>query len=241
MTSPVRTGQAQPVSRQEFGARFRQRFVDPAYQAEREALARLEEIAWEAFDEGRKAPFTVKAGTGFADPTYDLSREWSDLHLRLAEAQARWADTATPSRVLLINASPRNDGSCPGEMSKTWRLTQLARQACEAEGLQVKLLDLSRITSDYDRLIHPCRRGLRRAAGPLHRLLRTLRQQPRRAGCRHRRPTGSQPRRTRRGPGRGADARGAPAPGGCRVARTAHQIGSAGKLCGIPAKPGALR
>ena len=155
MTSSVRTGQAQTVGRLEFGERFRQRFVDPAFDAEREALARLEQIAWEAFDEGRKAPITVKAGIGFADPDYDLSKEWRDLQLRLKAAQEGWA--ATPPRVLVINASPRNDGSCPGEMSKSWRMTQLARTACEAEGAEVDVLDLSRITSDYDRHIHPCK------------------------------------------------------------------------------------
>ena len=157
MTSPVRTGQAKAMQRQEFGERFRQRFVDPAFDAERDALARLEQIAWEAFDEGRKAPLTVKAGAGFADPGYDLSREWRDLQQRLQQAQARWADRSTPSRVLVINASPRNDGSCPGEMSKTWRLAQIARTTCEAEGLAVDVLDLSRLTSDYARHIHPCK------------------------------------------------------------------------------------
>ena len=157
MTSPVRTGQAQTTGRQEFGVRFRQRFVDPAFGAEHDALVRLEQIAWEAFDEGRKAPITVKAGAAFADPDYDLSREWHDLHLRLKDAQTQWADRATPSRVLIINASPRNDGTCPGEMSKTWRMTQMARTACEVEGVAVDVLDLSRISSDYDRHIHPCK------------------------------------------------------------------------------------
>ena len=145
------------MTRDEFVARFRQRFVDPAFDAEREALARLEQIAWEAFHEGRKAPITIKAGPGFADPDYELSREWYDLQQRLVEAQAEWQKPSTPPRVLIINASPRNDGSCPGEMSKTWRLTQIARTACEADGMTVDMLDLSRITSDYDRHIHPCK------------------------------------------------------------------------------------
>lgn len=155
MTSPVRTGQAQETGREEFGERFRQRFVDPAYDQERDALERLEQIAWEAFHEGRKAPITVKAGPDFADPDYDLSREWRDLQLRLKTAQAGWS--TAPPRVLVINASPRNDGTCPGEISKSWRMTQLARTACEAEGAEVDVLDLSRITSDYDRHIHPCK------------------------------------------------------------------------------------
>ena len=75
MTSPVRTGQARTTSRDEFGQAFRQRYLDPAFDAEREAIARLEQLAWEAFDAGRKAPLTVKAGEGFADPGYDPFQE----------------------------------------------------------------------------------------------------------------------------------------------------------------------
>ncbi len=61
----VRKGQyAGPLSREDFRQRFMRRFYDPAFQAEREALERLEAIAWTADDEGRKAPVTVKAGPG---------------------------------------------------------------------------------------------------------------------------------------------------------------------------------
>ena len=62
-----------------------------------------------------------------------------------------------PSRILLINASARNDGTCPGEISKSWRLSKIARDALSAEGMETDLLDLSRLTSDYDRHIHPCK------------------------------------------------------------------------------------
>ena len=124
MTS-VRTGQSPGhLDRQTFGIRFRERFYDPAFKVESDAIARLEAIAWEAYDEGRKAPVTVKAGPGFADPDYDLSEEWVATRDRLQAAQARWGEAATPSRVLVINASARNDGTCPGEISKTWRLSK---------------------------------------------------------------------------------------------------------------------
>ena|GEM_PF-4723994 len=33
------------------------------------ALARIEEIAWQAYQGGRKSPVTAPAGPGFADPT----------------------------------------------------------------------------------------------------------------------------------------------------------------------------
>ncbi|KQM68626.1 flavodoxin family protein [Xylophilus sp. Leaf220] len=157
MTTP-RTGQAPPhLDRAAFGQRFRLRYYDPAYRAEDAAIARLEAIAWEAYDEGRKAPVTEKAGAGFADPDYDMSVEWMDTHRRLEAAQARWKEPATRSRVLLINGSARNDGTCPGEISKTWRFNQMARKVVEDAGMEADLLDLSLVTSEYGRTIHPCK------------------------------------------------------------------------------------
>lgn len=154
----VRTGQAPPPhDRQQFGERFRARFADPAFDLERDALARLEAIAWDAFSEGRKAPRTRRAGEGFADPDYALSVEWDDTRRRLLALQQRWGEAATPSRVLLVVAAPRNDGTCPGEVSKTWRLVREAEAVVAAAGLEADRLDLSRLTSDYDRHIHPCK------------------------------------------------------------------------------------
>jgi len=46
-----------------------------------------------------------------------------------------WSQPATPSRVLLVCGSSRNDGTCPGEMSKTFRLVQLAQEVLQAEGM----------------------------------------------------------------------------------------------------------
>ncbi|MBI5275749.1 MAG: flavodoxin family protein [Burkholderiales bacterium] len=130
-------------------------YYDPAYQGERAAIERLEAIAWDAYREGRKAPRTEKAGPGFADPGYDLSVEWRETRDKLLAAQAAWA--STPSRVLVVCSSSRNDGSCPGEVSKTWRLTKVACEVLEQGGMQVDMLDLSRLTSDYDLHIHPCK------------------------------------------------------------------------------------
>ncbi|KQT09315.1 flavodoxin family protein [Ramlibacter sp. Leaf400] len=154
----VRKGQAGPMlPRDQFRERFREAFYDPAYQAESAAIERLEAIAWDAYQQGRKAPVTAPAGPGFADPGYELSVEWRAARDRLIEAQKRWGETATPSRVLLVCGSSRNDGTCPGEMSKSWRLTQLARGVVEQAGMECDVLDLSLITSDYDRHIHPCK------------------------------------------------------------------------------------
>ncbi len=64
------------VTREEFRRRFEANFFDPAFAKERDAIRRLEAIAWDGYKEARKAPVTQKAGKGFADPDYDLSVEW---------------------------------------------------------------------------------------------------------------------------------------------------------------------
>lgn len=169
MNTPIRIvkGQAPaPLDRDAFRARFLRRFYDPAYDAEADAIARLEAIAWDAYQEGRKAPRTRPAGEGFADPSYETSVEWLDTRERLQAAQRRWGDATAPSRVLLVCGSARNDGTCPGEASKTWRLTQLAREAVEAAGCEADVLDLSLLTSGYDHHIHPCK-GCASTAMPL--------------------------------------------------------------------------
>ena len=161
----VRKGQApDTLGREAFRERYLRQFYDPAFTAEKAAIDRLEAIAWQAYSESRKAPVTRKAGTGWADPQYELSVEWLATHERLEQAQARWSDPKTPTRVLLVCGSARNDGSCPGEMSKTWRLTQIAREVVVRDGrgaqpgpVQADVLDLSRLTSEYGRRIFPCK------------------------------------------------------------------------------------
>lgn len=154
----IRKGQAPGhLSRDEFGKRFRESFFDPSFRAADEAIARLEQIAWDNYDQGRKAPLTRKAGPGYADPDYDLSVEWIETRERLNRAQAAWADPAQPTRALVICGSPRNDGTCPGEMSKTYRLAGLVQQALAESPIEVDLLDLSLLTSEYGRRIHPCK------------------------------------------------------------------------------------
>lgn len=154
----IRTGQAPAtLDRKQFHERFIVRFYDPAFAAESDAIERIEHIAWQAYEDGRKAPITQKAGPGFADPSYDMSVQWRDTHDRLKAAQQRWGDPQTRSRVLLVCGSARNDGTCPGEISKTWRLTQMAREVVEGLGMQADVLDLSLVTSDYGRNIYPCK------------------------------------------------------------------------------------
>src|SRR5450830_232120 len=157
MTKP-RTGQAPPpLGRDQFHIKFQQSFVDPTCNEVKKALSKVEQVAWVNYVEGQKSPITEKAGAHFADPDYDLSVEWKASSKRLAELDILQKDSLTPSRVLLICGSARNDGSCPGEISKTWRLTLMAQEILQAQEIEVDLLDLSLLTSDYDKHIHPCK------------------------------------------------------------------------------------
>ena len=163
----VRKGQAPPaLDRDAFRARFDAEFYDPRFDGERDAIARLEDIAWRNYCDGRKAPRTQKAGAEFADPDYELSIEWKRARDRLIEAARRQQDPATQSRVLVVCGSPRNDGSCPGEISKTWRLAAIARDTLHSSGMETDLLDLSLLTSGYRCRIHPCK-GCVSTAQPL--------------------------------------------------------------------------
>ena len=163
----IRTGQAPPpLERAKFSERFLGVYTDPAFRAEDQAISRLEEIAWQAYIEGRKAPFTQKAGPGYANPDYDLSAEWIATKKRIDDAQVAWADASGKSKVLLICGSARNDGTCPGEISKTFRLLELAREVLLQAEITPDVLDLSLLTSEYDLNIHPCK-GCASTAMPL--------------------------------------------------------------------------
>src|SRR5437868_3331532 len=155
----VRTGQTPTrLDRVEFMARWRQRFYDPAYEKREAEINAIAEIAWEAYVESRKSPRTRKAGAGFADPEFELSIEWLGARDKIIAAQKQFESADMPSRVLLICASPRTDQTCPSEMSKTFRLTETAKRIFEeAPRMEVDLLDLSRLTAEYGRVIYPCK------------------------------------------------------------------------------------
>ena len=59
--------------------------------------------------------------------------------------------------MLLICGSARNDGTCPSEISKILRLLQIAKETLKKSNMQVDVLDLSLLTSEYGRNIHPCK------------------------------------------------------------------------------------
>jgi multimeric flavodoxin WrbA len=145
------------ISREEFEKRYRSRFADPAFAPLQRQLDAIVEAAWDGYSNSRKAPVTRKAGPGFADPDYEISVDWLAARDAVLSAQRRHDDAGVTPRILLINGSSRSEHSCPGEMSKSWRLVKLAEPIFRETGLEVDILDLSRVISEFGKQIHPCK------------------------------------------------------------------------------------
>jgi multimeric flavodoxin WrbA len=152
----------------EFKARFRLQFQDPAFESLAEQVDRLADAAWDGYSNQRKSPHTRKAGPGFADPDYDMAVDWIAAHHAIQEAQRDYENPALPTRILLINGSSRSEHTCPGEMSKSYRLIALARAVLVACACETEILDLSRLASEYGRHIHPCKACFSTAAALCH-------------------------------------------------------------------------
>ncbi|HEX3881082.1 MAG TPA: flavodoxin family protein [Stellaceae bacterium] len=152
-----------------FRERFLGQFRDPAFRPLADELNQIAAAAWDAYSHSRKAPDTRKAGPQFADPDYDLAVDWLAARDAIAAALARHDDPGAPLSILLISASARTEHTCPGEMSKSYRLVQIAREVfAAAGGIEMELLDLSRLTSEYGRNIHPCKACFSTASALCH-------------------------------------------------------------------------
>ena len=170
LTAPEpRKGMPSPrLTEAEFKQRFRSQFIDPAFDTLSPELDRIVAAAWDAYEHSRKAPRTTKAGSGYADPNYDLADDWIEAKAAIDRAQADYESDDRPQRVLLINGSSRSEHTCPGEMSKSYRLVKIAAEVIEEGGLDTEILDLSRTTSEYGVNIHPCKSCFSTAAPLCH-------------------------------------------------------------------------
>jgi multimeric flavodoxin WrbA len=156
--SEPRKGMPSPrLDQAEFKRRFLAQFPDPVFDALSAELQRISQAAWDVYADARKAPRTRKGGEGYADPDYELSLDWIAAAAAIKDAVSRHEDTAAPNRILLVNGSSRSEHTCPGEISKTFRLAQIAQEVFANSNAAVDFLDLSRLTSEYGRHIHPCK------------------------------------------------------------------------------------
>lgn len=158
MFEQIRIRKGQPdtqLTKEQFFTEFKKSFFDHSFRTMDVEIERLADIAYLNYLDHNKAPYTTKAGDEFADPNYNLSVEWLETRNRLLEAEKN--HDKTPSRILIINASPRNEHTCPDEISKSFRLALRAQEVVEELGMEYEFLDLSRITAEYGKTIHPCK------------------------------------------------------------------------------------
>ncbi len=146
------------LTKEQFRERFFARFYDPVFDDLAAELEKVFDKAWDGYIQYRKSPRLAPAGPGFAEPSRELPIEWLETRTRIAAAQARQQSLGSPSRILLVNGSTRSEHSCPGEISKTRRLAQAAREAVESlPGYEVDFLDLSTLADEPWKVIHPCK------------------------------------------------------------------------------------
>jgi multimeric flavodoxin WrbA len=152
----------------EFKRRFKAQFADPAFDPLAVELERIAHAAWDGYANSRKSPRTRKAGDGYADPDYDLAVDWIAAKMAVDQARTEYEDPAQPPCILIINGSSRSEHTCPGEMSKSWRLLEIASQICGVDGVEVRILNLSRLAAEYGKRIHPCKACFSTAAALCH-------------------------------------------------------------------------
>jgi multimeric flavodoxin WrbA len=147
-----------PLTKAQFRERFMDRFYDPAFADVAPALEQVFEKAWDGYQVYRKSPRTRPAGEEFADPATQLPREWLDTRAAIEAAETRRRDPAGPTRILIVNGSTRSQHTCPGEISKTHRLAEHARQVIAGlPAHEVDVLDVSALADEPFKVIHPCK------------------------------------------------------------------------------------
>lgn len=146
------------LTREQFAARWRERTFDPRFAADERALQAVIDAAWDGYDAYRKNPVRVKAGPEFANPDALLPVEWLATRRAVQQAQVRHDAPGSATRVLVISGSMRSSQTCPGETPKSYRMAKWAEAILAAQPqTEVDFLDLSLLTAEYGRVIHPCK------------------------------------------------------------------------------------
>ena len=154
----VRKGQGSvKLTREEFVRRVSERFYDPSFDDVRSEMGHVIDVAWNSYDRYRKNPRTREAGAGFAHPEVKLPVEWLEARDQIQAAARTHDDPATRSQILVVSGAARHDQTCPGEMSKTFRLAQVMKDEIDGADVSCDVLDLGLLTAEYGRQVLPCK------------------------------------------------------------------------------------
>ena len=141
MAIQVRKGQGDvKLTREEFERRLRQRFYDP--RVRRTSSARSPRSSTSP---GRRTTSTTRArargrpAPASPIPSSSCRSNGSRRASGFSRPSASRRTPTRPGRVLLVCGAARHDQTCPGEMSKTFRLASLAREEVEQRRPRVRL------------------------------------------------------------------------------------------------------
>ena len=159
MTVDVRKGQGDvKLTREEFERRLRERFYDPEFEKVERTDRRRDRRRVEGLRRVPQEPAHAKGRTRLRQSRFRAAgRMARDAR---AHSARRSVSTTTPAAAAACCSScgaARHDQTCPGEMSKTFRLASLAREEVERAGVECDFLDLSLLTAQYGRQILPCK------------------------------------------------------------------------------------
>ncbi len=104
----------------------------------RARLARVIDVAWHELPRLSQEPADAARRSRVRRSGLRTAVEWLEARDHILEAQRRYDDPGARSRILLIAGAARHDQTCPGEMSKTFRLVELARTVDRSGRLRVR-------------------------------------------------------------------------------------------------------
>ncbi len=147
-----------PLTKEQYRVRFNDRFYDPEFDKVRAELGKVFEIAWDGYINYRKSPRKKPAGRGFVKKNFEVPIEWLKTKAAIDSAERAHKKSESPTRILIVNGASRSEHSCPGEISKTLRLAQHAQKIIKrVKGYEGDFLDLSSLTDEPMKVIHPCK------------------------------------------------------------------------------------
>jgi hypothetical protein len=115
------------------------------------------EVAWKNYIEYHKSPRTRKAGSAFADPGYELSLDWLAARKRIRAAERAQRKQARDPGSSSSTDPPAATRPVPARCRRRtgWRRSRSGRS--RRRRVRSRLPRPSLLTSEYGRVIYPCK------------------------------------------------------------------------------------
>ncbi len=118
------------LDKREFKKRFQAKFYDPVFEPLQAEIDKIADAARIAYDEYHTTP-RAEGRRRLCRSELRGGGRMAETRANIQAAERRQKNSKSPSRVLIVNGSSRSEHTCPGEMSKTYRLVTIAKQVVE--------------------------------------------------------------------------------------------------------------